>query len=212
MLFITNCKFQANTPTSVIDAGPGSPNLTVQHSTLMGGSSGSSLISASGNVVIQYNLMKDYPQHAVEISGNTNLTYKYNLLDNGGTVAGSHLNFLQLTSGGTIKLDVEFNTTYQTPQPASGEGFQFYNNTLPGTVSATLAYNTMIATGHTTAGSSPAMSYMIHGTGKTPISGVASAHDNYFDATGAYGIFYPGSFAEWKVFGNWNMVTGRVIR
>ena len=37
---------------------------------------------------------------------------------------------------------------------------------LPGTVSATLAYNTMIATGHTTAGSSPAMSYMIHGTGK----------------------------------------------
>ena len=148
---ITNCKFQANTPTSLIDAGPGSSNLTVQHSTLIGGSSGSGLISADGNVVIQYNLMKDYPQHAVEISGNTNLTYKYNLLDNGGTVAGSHLNFLQLTGGGTIKLDVEFNTTYQTPEPASGEGFQFYNNNLtnPGTVSATLAYNTMIATGAT---------------------------------------------------------------
>lgn len=212
---VTNSKFQSDTPTALIDAGPGSPNLTVQHCTLIGGSSGSSLISAGGNVDIEYNLMKDYPQHAVETGGDTNLIYKYNVLENGGTVAGQHLNYLQLGGGGNIKLDIEFNTTYETPSPASGEGFQFYNNDLtnPGTVSANFAYNTMISTG------TEAMSYMVHGSSLyassssayTPLGGPATAHDNFFDVSGSYGAFYPGSMNGWSLSNNVDMRSGKVI-
>ena len=145
----------------------------------------------------------------------------YNLIENGGTVAGSHLNFLQIQGQGvTDSLTVEFNTTYQTPHAANGEGFQFDLNdgTNYGTlVSPTFAYNTMIATGGPPG---LAMSYMVHGSSKfstsdprvTPIDGTATAHHNYFDARGAYGAFYPGSFSGWSLFGNWNMVTGAPLR
>lgn len=214
---ITNCKFQATTPTSLIDAGPGSPNLTVEHCTLIGGADGSALISGSGNVVVQYNWMKDFPQHAVEIGGSTDLTYKYNLIENGGTVAGSHLNYLQQTgSGVTNKIDIQFNTSYETPSAASGEGYQFDIN--DGSNSGTLvdpifAYNTMIATGDTS------MSYMVHGSSKyassnpavTPISGTASAHDNFFDTSGGYGAFYTGSMDGWSLSNNVDMRSGKVI-
>lgn len=214
---ITNCKFQATTPTSLIDAGPGSPNLTVEHCTLIGGADGSALISGSGDVVVQYNWMKDFPQHAVEIGGSTDLTYKYNLIENGGTVAGSHLNYLQQTgSGVTNKIDIEFNTSYETPSAASGEGYQFDIN--DGSNSGTLvdpifAYNTMIATGDTS------MSYMVHGSSKyassnpavTPISGIASAHDNFFDTSGSYGAFYTGSMDGWSLSNNVDMRSGKVV-
>lgn len=214
---VTNCKFQATTPTSLVDAGPGSPNLTVEHCTLIGGADGSALISGSGNVVVQYNWMKDFPQHAVEIGGSTDLTYKYNLIENGGTVAGSHLNYLQQTgSGVTNKIDIEFNTSYETPSAASGEGYQFDIN--DGSNSGTLvdpifAHNTMISTGDT------AMSYMVHGSSKyassnpavTPISGAASAHDNFFDTSGAYGAFYTGSMDGWSLSNNVDMRSGKVI-
>ncbi|MGC0324859.1 hypothetical protein ABIG06_005488 [Bradyrhizobium sp. USDA 326] len=214
---ITNCKFQATTPTSLIDAGPGSPNLTVEHCTLIGGADGSALISGSGNVVVQYNWMKDFPQHAVEIGGSTDLTYKYNLIENGGTVAGSHLNYLQQTGTGvTNKIDIEFNTSYETPSAASGEGYQFDIN--DGSNSGTLvdpifAYNTMISTGDT------AMSYMVHGSSMyassnpavTPISGTALAHDNFLDTSGAYGAFYPGSMDGWSLSNNVDMRSGKVI-
>lgn len=216
---VTNSNFQATTSAGLINADEQSPDLTVQYCTMSGGSGGSSLISAHGNVVVQFSWMKEFPQHAVELGGNNNLTYRYNLIENGGTAAGAHLNYLQMMgSAARNSIRVEFNTTYQTRQAASGEGFQLYVNN-DGTNSSALvnpsfAYNTMMAKGRL------AMSYMVHGSSRystskrdpTLIEGDAVVHDNYFDTTGAYGAFYPGSLAQWKVFGNWNMVTGTVIR
>ena len=212
---VTNSKFQATTPTSLIDTDSNSPGLTVEYCTLIGGADGSGLISAAGNVVIEYNWMKDFPQHAVELGDSTNLTYRYNLIENGGTVAGAHLNYLQETGKGiTNSIDIEFNTTYETPSAASGEGFQFDINDTSGNsgtlANPTFAYNTMISTG------SGSMSYMVHGSSKysssnpivTPISGTAVAHDNYFDMSGAFGAFYPGSFSGWSLYNNFDMKTG----
>ena len=113
---------------------------------------GSGLIGATGNVTIEYNWLHDFPQHAVEIAGNTNLNYMYNLIENGGMAAGSHLNYLQVSGTNVVNsLQVEFNTTYQQRQAASGEGFQFDINDTGGNsgtlISPTFAYNTMIATG-----------------------------------------------------------------
>ena len=215
---VTNSKFQATTPTSLIDTDSNSPGLTVEYCTLIGGADGSGLISAAGNVVIEYNWMKDFPQHAVELGDSTNLTYRYNLIENGGTVAGAHLNYLQETGKGiTNSIDIEFNTTYETPSAASGEGFQFDINDTSGNsgtlANPTFAYNTMISTG------SGSMSYMVHGSSKysssnpivTPISGTAVAHDNYFDMSGAFGAFYPGSFSGWTAFNNIDMTNGKTI-
>src|SRR5262249_44812341 len=87
------------------------------------------------------------PQHAVEISGSASLDYRYNLIENGGTVAGSHLNYLQWTGQGvTDSALVEFNTTYQTVQAAGpGEGFQFYSNGYGTMANPTFAYNPRVA-------------------------------------------------------------------
>ena len=217
---VTNCKFQSYTTADIIQFAGSSSGLTVNYSDITGGSNGSGLIGATGNVVVQYNWMNNFPQHAVELYGSASLDMRYNLIENGGTVSGSHLNYVQLMGVGiTDSLLVEFNTTYQTPQTASGEGFQFDINdgTSSGTlVNPTFAYNTMIATG---GAPGSAMSYMVHGSSKvstsnprvTPIDGTATVHDNYFVASGAYGAFFPGSLDGWSVSNNIDMANGNTI-
>ena len=122
---VTNCKFQSYTTADIIQFAGSSSGLTVNYSDITGGSNGSGLIGATGNVVVQYNWMNNFPQHAVELYGSASLDMRYNLIENGGTVSGSHLNYVQPMGVGITDLLVEFNTTYQTPQAASGEGFQF---------------------------------------------------------------------------------------
>ncbi len=218
---VTNSNFQSTTTAGIIQADSASPGLTVMYCVIAGGADGSSLISAigGGDITIQYNWLHDFPQHVLEIDTSTALDYRFNLIENGGTVGGAHLNYLQLQGRGVVDSAlVEFNTTYQARQAAGGEGFQFELNDSSGNsgtlVSPTFAYNTMIAAG------SLSMSYMLHGSSTysgsnpyvTPIRGNASIHDNYFDARGAYGVFYPGSFAGWNVYNNLNMVNGEAIR
>ena len=101
----------------------------------------------------------------------------------------------------STSVDVEFNTSYQTPEVGgAGEGYQFYDNGSGGTVGGVkLTYNTMIAT------TSGAMSYMVHAGGS---QNLGIGHDNYFDATGAFGPFYPGSFTGWTLSNNYDMTTG----
>jgi hypothetical protein len=94
--------------------------------------------------------------------------------------------------------------SYQTLQASAGEGYQFAANTGGSPVqNVTLAYNVMIA-----AGRPLAMSRMVHGDG-TQNAGVA--HDNYVDATGAYGWLYAGSFVGWNFYNNYNMTTGAIM-
>jgi hypothetical protein len=196
-------------------AGSGS-NVTIKNNTLNGNgpalgsgtANQTSLISGqfTGTTTVEYNLMENFNQHALEMNGSGALNYQYNLIENGGSGAtGQHLNYLQFGSGVFNSVTVGFNTTYQpTMSISGGEGFQLYNNG-SGSVNATLACNTMI--------------YGPNGEGRVHVSSgqysgttTASIHDNYI-ANLAGPFFYPdpnaGAFDYY--FNNVNMVTGRPI-
>jgi hypothetical protein len=195
-------------------AGSGS-NVTIKNDTLNGNgptlgsatANQTSLISGqfTGTTTVEYNLMENFNQHALEMNGSGALNYEYNLIENGGSGAtGQHLNYLQFGSGVFGPVTVEFNTTYQPTTPISGgEGFQFYNNG-SGSVNATLAYNTMI--------------YGPNGEGRVHVpsgqySGTttASIHDNYIsDPTGTF--FYPDHNTTLDHYsGDINLATGASI-
>lgn len=127
------------TVTYCIIDGTGASNST--QTTLIGS-------SATGSKTFKYNWLKNFNQHAIELSaGGGTVVYEFNLIENGGSgAAGQHLNYLQF-SGTTAftSVLVEFNTTYQPTNPISGgEGFQGYANNSANVIS-TVSYNTMIA-------------------------------------------------------------------
>ena len=147
--FLYGTTVASDADTYLINQVKGS-NLTLSYNVINGngpalGSSAanqSSLISTSGGgtFTLEYNLLENFNQHALEASNSTeNIVYQYNLIYNGGSGApGAHLNYLQFGSG-TYTATVEFNTTYQPTVPVSGgEGFQLYNNG-SGSVTGTLA-------------------------------------------------------------------------
>jgi hypothetical protein len=172
-----------------------------------GGSSAMITSSGGGTTVIEYNWVKNFPQHVVEMNTGGTLIYRYNLLENGGTVAGSHLNYSQYMGSSWTNCKTIFNTVYQQKQAAGGEGFQFPSGS--GTFTNNeLAWNTLIAA--STKGNE-SMSYMIN-AGASGTTANNTLHDNYFDPTGAYGTVYPGSSSAGMVFfNNWNMVTGAAL-
>jgi hypothetical protein len=197
---------------AIIWADPSSPGLTVRHSTIDAGGDGvpSTLISTrgAGTTTLEYNWLKNFPQHVLEEAQPEGaigaLVYKYNLVEQGGMSLGAHLNYLQFALPTITSLDIEYNTTYQTPQIAGGEGFQIGG--MGGSVNnVTLAYNTMIATGRPLI----AMSYLVHAEGLKNLPAVG--HDNYMDTSAAYGAFYPGSFTGWTMSNNYLMTTGALI-
>ena len=207
-LTITNCTFN--------ETGTGQGN----------SESGIIAYGAPGTITLQYNLFENFPQHVLEMTqsaGTTaSLVYEYNLIENGGIQPGAHLNYLQFANGTINNPIIEYNTTYQTPQAASGEGFQldgFAGNLIN---NPTIAYNTIIATG---GGAGSSNTYLLHGgydysqTGNpTTQAPGTSIHDNYFNISAAYGAFYPGSFVGGiggvaaSVFNNVNMTTGKFIQ
>jgi hypothetical protein len=201
-------------PAAVIVADWDSPGLTVSYNTIDGGGngSGSSLVAAfgAGTTTLTYNWLKHSPQHFLEEAQSTPVSiaviYKYNLIEQGAMSPGAHLNFLQFGGAVATSVDVEYNTTYQTPQVAAGEGFQFYANNAGGSVhNVTYAYNTMIATGGPPGS---AQSAMVHGGGS---QNAAVAHDNYIDKTAAWFWYYPSSYIGWTFSNNYNMITGALI-
>ena len=214
---VSHCNFGGTNLTSisngVIAADQGSGGLTVEYCTINGGGagSGSTLISAggSGTVTLEYNLFENFPQHVLELtqrSGTSfSVVYKYNLIEQGAEQPSAHLNYLQFNSGTATSVNVEFNTSYQTPQAGGGEGYQFYDNSSGGSISnVTLAHNTMIATG---GAQGTAMSYLIHGG-----TGSRSASNNYIADPAAWGAFYSGSVSGWSISNNVDMATGNFIK
>ena len=173
-------------------------------------------ITCSGSCTIEYNWF----YHASEriVSSGIATLYRWNLIDSPNPANGAHQNYEQFGGGSTALSDVvEFNASYSAIS-RGGEGYQFYGNVLPATiVSPVFRFNTMIALktgGHVT------MSYMVHGSCHTAgsycttISGTGVIADNYFDPTGAYGIFYGGALTPalgWSSWNNINMVTGRLV-
>jgi hypothetical protein len=228
---ITNSKFacpsswNASAPFAFInDQLPGS--FTLKYDELYGDGCGtwpndlSDPVSLS-DVVFQYNLMRHMPERHVSAGGPGNIDYRYNLIDQPLTQAGAHENYLQFGGGAAGNVVVQFNTTYND-NVNGAEGFQFYTNGTGSFQSITFTNNTMIAADSDAGQMS--MTYMIHGdchaesdcsTTITTIAGTAVDSDNYFDPTGAYGIYYGGSFdlagAVWSNSGNVNMVSGAAV-
>jgi hypothetical protein len=201
--------------TAPIHADAASPGLTVSHNIIDGGGAGngSTLVSAAGagTTTLTYNWLKHFPQHVLEIlvqNAPYSVVYKYNLIETGGMQAGDHLNYLQIECNtDSLSVDVEYNTSYQTWQATGGEGYQF-NGSPPARVkNVTFAYNVMIAA--PSPGHPLSMSRMVHADGLPNVP--ATAHNNYVDATGAYGWLYYGSFFGWKVYNNYNMRTGAIM-
>lgn len=148
------------------------------------------------------------------------------VLDIPGTFSGSyvsggamgwdiqHENFMQWDGGSGTVANWSYNTTVQLLANGA-EGPQFYFNA-GGTIASIIHQgNTMIVPKGN-------MSYMVHGSshsgtcpdGTTSITGAAVSLQNYFDPTGAFGPYYPGSFCQWSAVGsggNVNMVTGAGI-
>jgi hypothetical protein len=218
---VTGCQFGgtnlAHVTASIIAADSDSPNLTVSYNTVDGGGNGagSSLVSTAGagTMTLTYNWLKNFSQHVLEliVSGTASpwsLTYKYNLIEQGGMTPGAHLNYLQIEANtDSTSIDVEYNTSYQTWQATGGEGYQFNGLPPAKAKNITFAYNVMIAA--PTPGHPRSISRMIHADGFPNVP--ATAHDNYVDRTGAYGWLYYGSFTGWNVYNNYNMKTGAIM-
>ena len=66
----------------IVQFAGSSSGLTVKYCGIIGGGDGSGLIGATGNFNIQYNLMKDFPQRAVELYDNVSLDMRYNVIEN----------------------------------------------------------------------------------------------------------------------------------
>ncbi|WP_157644197.1 hypothetical protein, partial [Bradyrhizobium sp. WSM2793] len=142
---ISNSNFAigTNQGSYLIYGSSAASNLTITHNTFDGSAIGNATsfigFAGSGQVTMEYNWFKRFPQHVVEFtqangSPSFSVVYKYNLIEQGAIKGGAHLNFLQFGGGTASSVDVEFNTTYQTPQASGGEGFQFYSNTQGGVI------------------------------------------------------------------------------
>src|SRR5262249_54887544 len=127
----------------------------------------------------------------------------------GGWGDGQHLNYLQISSGNFTSIQIDFNTMVQHVTLAGGEGFQLYTNSAGSITNGEIGNNTLITV---PSGGSLAESYIIHAGSNSqypsPATGVI--HDNYIDASGAYGAFY-GGLAGFAYTNNINLVTGAEI-
>ena len=173
-------------------------------------------IACGGRCTIEYNWFYHASERILSMGEDT--LYRWNLINSPDTARGAHENYQQFGGGMTASSDVvEFNASYNALS-LGGEGFQFYGNVIPATiVSPVFKYNTMIARksgGHVT------MSFMVHGSCHTArshcttISGQGEIADNYFDPSGAYGVFYGGTLTPelgWSVRNNINMLTGNLV-
>jgi hypothetical protein len=200
---------------AVVWADAQSPNFTVKFCTIDGAGAGllSTLVHArgSGTTTLEFNWLKNSPQHVLEEAQSDGVTsaivYRFNLIEQIGLTPGAHPNFLQSSHPTVTSAVIEFNTTYQTPHSPtpSGEGFQF-GGISGKTSNVTFAYNTMIATG---GGPGSAMSYLAHAGGFDNPNSVM--YGNFMDTTAAYGAFYPGSFGGWTVSNNYLMTSGALL-
>ncbi len=201
-----------------ISAESGAGNLTVEYCTIDGGGFGIAgnpgaiyaLISynGSGGLTVEYDWLKNAPQHIIEFRNGT-LIDQYNLIQNAGYAVGAHVNDVQFNGSVSDGSVIGFNTVFN-PQPVNGypipgEGIQVEAQ-LGSTITHTrVENNTIIATGP-----SLTASYLIvirQDAGTNVIDGV-DIHGNYLDTTGAYGPFYPPTGSNVTFTDNWNMVTG----
>lgn len=188
---ITNCRAQ------LVQGNAGISNMTVTYCVFDGrGANGSYRLvgyNGLGTLTLKYNWFKHFSARVVEDNNGGNLVYKYNLIEDGGYQVG--MAYLQLGGGTYNSLVVEFNTTYQPIAHEPDQGFEMF--WADGSVTGDIAYNSMIALAN---GNQKTMSYMMQVGGGKAFPTVVSAqiHDNFIDASGAWGAFYPGTNNDGK--------------
>ena len=219
---ITDSRFVMGSNAGYYEVAGYGDRLALQYSTLDGTADGinqSALIAIYGrDPTIVSNWLLRFGQHALEMNQKlgvrTTLDYSCNLIEDGGTIPGAHMNYLQWGYGTADKPVIAFNTTVQTPQRSGGgEGFQF--DGFPGSsiTAAMFANNTMI-----TSGPRIAQSYALHLLGNnantvSPDNSGGVVRDNYFDTSAAFGAIYPvDSAVPWSFANNRDLATGRAVR
>jgi hypothetical protein len=226
---VTNCKMvngslsNAGFTAGLLQSDTNSPGGTVTRCLIDGGTptygaGGSTLISirSGGVLIFEYNYLRNSPQHAWEIEGtNITMTRRYNVIYNmaNGGFAGNHANTLQFGNAffsASADCNVnDYNLIYQPPISVigvdAGECDQFYDNNAGVILRPKLRFCVFVCAGGT---GGDTASYVIHG-GQQATGGVAE--DNWFDTSGAYGPWYPGSIDNWAYARNYNLVTGSLL-
>jgi hypothetical protein len=218
---IENSNFKVGANNVVpISAESGAGSITIQGSTIDGGGVGVAgnpgaiyaLIgfNGAGQLIVKYNWLKNAPQHIIEFKDGT-LIDQYNLIQNVGYSDGAHVNDVQFNGSISEGSVIAFNTVYN-PQPINGypipgEGIQVEAQLGSRITDTRVQNNTIIATGP-----APTASYLIivRQDAGNVINGVI-VENNYLDASGAYGPFYPPTGANLTFRNNWDMVTGSPI-
>jgi len=206
---VTNSHFGC--PTNYTSVAADNVSISRSEFNQAGCSGPSSFVSAGTPVTLEYDWFRNAYQHILETGGGSgSITERFNLIDTsvpGGCATGQHENFLQLSGTATVaNALVSFNTAYQ-PSGGCGEGWQFYCNSGPCSLtSPTLANNTTVSL------PGAGMSYVVHGSENVVSNGVN--RDNYFDTRGAFGAYYPGTVTPargWTSSGNVDLTTGATI-
>jgi hypothetical protein len=222
---ISNCRFRVGRNNVIpISAEAGVSGISITHCTLNGGGMEAShgpdalwgLInySGSGRVVVQYNLLQDAPEDAVDLNnGTVTVIVEFNLCERMGLHTGSHPDFVQFVGNITHACRISYNTIYQ---PVGGkevtgmEGIQIAAQ--PGKHPSRLenvwvTHNVILAPG-------PALtmscSVAIKQGAGSLING-AQVSENYIDYRGAYYPFYPPTGKHVKFLHNINLRTGEVV-
>src|SRR5260370_36546282 len=126
---IENSKFLVGANNLVpIAAESGAGKLTVEYCTIDGGRFGVAgnpgaiytLISynGSGGLTVEYDWLKNAPQHIIEFRNGT-LIDQYNLIQNAGYFVGAHVNDVQFNGSVSDGSVIGFNTDFN-PQPVNG--------------------------------------------------------------------------------------------
>jgi hypothetical protein len=210
---IENSRFQVGSNQQVpINAAVGSGSLTIRDDTFDGSGGGSSVwalvnFDGSGKFVSIYNSFQNAPFDAIDFSsGTVTPTVKYNVFYNLGTASGSHPDSVQFVSSKVSNWVDAFNTIYQ-PNSGGMEGIQLSGSNGSTQTNTRIENNVLVAPGP-----SIEMSYsiaVIQDSGNVIDGAVVS--NNYIDATGAYGPFYPPSGSNLTFTRNVNMKAGTMF-
>lgn len=167
-------------------------NITVENC-IFDGIKGSSIFtnlynSGPSAIKIQYNILRNFYQHAVELQGVvSSFLYAYNLIQDGGKDPGglSHLNVLQNQT--TIPdSKVLFNTIVQNYTPSHGELLQLYTTGNSNTVE--VGNNVLISRKGPNGEAS--VSTMVNNAQTIQGHTTQNIHDNYFDPTGVLSTIF----------------------
>lgn len=185
-------------------------NLYVGYSTIDGGGATPSpmegaLIAMNGRgLVTEYCWLKNAPSNifvfgGLGVGGGGSVTIRYNLVEDAGRAGGGGGAYIRTGSGAYNHIQIVFNTSRQTP---GGTGTAGWNLEPPSSLTAEVGNNVMVTT------AAGAASYLMSAG---PNIAAAVMHNNYFDASGAFGFAYPGSSVFAAYDANFNMINGQAF-